>query len=242
MGAGIIALFFSWQSQSLARPIISGISANKIDIDSNFLGQEILLFGAKGDVGDVVIVVRGPKKSYIVNKKSHIFGIWHNQKRVKFNDVYSYYSFFSTNPEMNNQDLLKRLQIGKENILLAAAKKENKLEENDFKIQLVEKLSENNLYLTNSDKIDFLDETLFKVMIKFPKNISQGDYLVEIYLIDDGSLVAYQSIPIYVNQIGFSAEVNKMAHERPFIYALVTILLAVIAGYVANFIFSRLFK
>jgi len=240
--ASLISLLLISGQNSEARPIISGISANEINIDSNFAGQKILLFGAKGDVGDIVIVVRGPKKSYIVNKKAQIFGVWHNRKRMKFDEVYSYYSLFSTNPELSDQELFKRLEIGKENIVVKSPNSKNKGDEINFKLHLINKLSDKNLYLTNSDKINFLDETLFKVMIDFPKNISQGEYLVEIYLIDESSLIAYQSIPIYVNQTGFSAEVNKMAHDHALVYALMAILLAVLAGYIANFIFAKLFK
>jgi uncharacterized protein (TIGR02186 family) len=237
----LLSIFFN--STTFARPIISGISTNEINIDSNFTGQKILLFGAKGDVGDVVIVVRGPKKNYIVNKRAEVLGIWHNQKRVRFDDVYSYYSFFSTSQSIPNDKLLKRLQIGKKNISLkASGKKQKQHDEINFSLQLIDKLAQNDLYSENSQEIDFLDETLFKVMLEFPKNISRGEYLVEIYLIDDGNLTAFQSIPIYVNQVGFSAKVNDMAHYNPLLYAIIAIILAVGAGFIANVIFNKLFK
>ena len=49
--------------------------------------------------------------------------------------------------------------------------------------RLIKKMGQDNLYSENSDNIEFLDETLFKVMLTFPKNIARGEYLVEIYLI-----------------------------------------------------------
>lgn len=234
-------LFLSFSAN--ARPIISGISTNKINIDSNFTGEEILLFGAKGDVGDVVVVVRGPKKNYIINKKAEVLGVWLNRKRVEFNGVYSYYSFFATDESnLKNKILLKNLQIGQNNIALKTKKEQKEIDKIHFSYQLINKMSERELYMKNYDEIQFLDESLFKVMIGFPKNISRGEYLVEIYLIDDGNLTAFQSIPIYVNQVGFSAAVNDMAYYNPFLYAMIAIFLAVIAGFAANFIFNKLFK
>ena len=56
-------------SPSVANPIISGISSNEINIDTQFNGTKILLFGAKRDAGDIIIAVRGPKKDFIVTKK-----------------------------------------------------------------------------------------------------------------------------------------------------------------------------
>jgi uncharacterized protein (TIGR02186 family) len=237
----IFAIFFI-NTPSNARPIISGISTNHIDIDSQFTGQDILLFGAKGDVGDIVVIVRGPKKSYIVNKKSEILGVWHNEKRVKFEDVYSYYSFFSTGDKIENKKLFKSLEIGKNNIDIQTKDKLKNDEDIHFRFQLVDKLAQKELYLENFDKIQFLDETLFKVMLHFPKNIARGEYSVEIYLVDEGHLTAFQSIPIYVNQVGFSAKVNDIAYYQPLKYAIGVILLAIFAGFIANFVFNKLFK
>ncbi len=240
----IVTVLFSlhFSNEIFARPIISGISTNEINIDSNFTGKKILLFGAKGDVGDIIIVIRGPKKNYIVNKKSKVLGIWHNKKRIKFEDVNSYYSFFSTDPHLENNELFKRLQIGKRNISLKTSDEEKEGDVINFRLQLIDKLAQNDLYLENSAQIDFLDETLFKVILDFPKNIARGEYLVEIYLVDDGNLTAFQSIPIYVNQVGFSAKVNDMAHYQSFRYAIIAIFLAVGAGFIANYVFNKLFK
>ncbi len=239
----IFLILLLFQTNAFARPIISGISTNKINIDSKFTGQEILLFGAKGDIGDIIVIVRGPKKNYIINKKSEFFGVWHNQKRVEFDDVYSYYSFFSTiGSELKNEKLIKSLQIGQDNIDLTTKKKQKEADKINFSMKFIDKMSENNLYMKNSDEIKFLDESLFKVMLGFPKNISRGEYLVEIYLVDDGNLKAFQAIPIYVNQVGFSAKVNDMAHDNSFLYAVIAISLAVVAGFIANVIFNKLFK
>ena len=238
----VYVLLLLFNSNLQARPIISGISTNEINIDTKFTGAEILLFGAKDDSGDVIIVIRGPKKDYRINKKGKVIGIWHNQKRLKFKDTYSYYSFFSTNQKTKSSDrIIRNLEIGKKNIDFNMSGKVKEYEKNDFKVEFTKILESKELYLTNSDKIDFLDETLFKVMLKFPKNISSGVYTVEIYLIDDNNLSAFQAIPIYVNQVGFSAKINNMAYQNSIIYAILAILIAVIAGWFANFAFNRFF-
>jgi len=237
-----ITILFFYSKNAISRPIISGISTNEINIDSDFNGTKILLFGARSDAGDIAIVVRGSKKNYLVSQKSETLGVWHNKKRIKFNDVYSYYAFFTTNDNIKNKKLLKKLQIGKNNIMIKSRKEEDIKIESNFRSELIKELSHNDLYSENSDTINFLDDTLFKVILEFPKNISRGNYLVEIYLIDDGNLTAFQSIPIYVNQVGFSAAVNDMAYNNSLKYAMIAIFLAVFSGLIANFIFNKLFK
>ncbi len=237
----VVALLFTKELH--ARPIISGISANEINIDTRFSGAEVLLFGAKGDAGNIIITVRGPKKNYLINKKDRFLGVWYNKERLKFKNAYSYYSFFSS---LNNKDiekeLLSRLEIGEEQIKFDIRNGADSSQDEEFKIEFINKLTEQNLYLNNPNSIDFLDETLFKVMLTFPKNVVMGVYTVEIYLVDENNLVAFQSIPITIHQAGLSARINQFAYNNSVIYGIFAILIAVVAGFLANYIFTKLFK
>ncbi|OFW89096.1 MAG: hypothetical protein A2794_02280 [Alphaproteobacteria bacterium RIFCSPHIGHO2_01_FULL_40_8] len=221
-----------------ANPIISGISTNEININTDFNGAQILLFGAKGDAGNIVIAVRGPKKNFAVTKKQKLLGIWYNGERVKFKEAYSFYSFFSTfgNGDQMSQ-ILSELELGKNNLKFRIGAKEERRDE--FRLQLIEQMEKNGLYSTGSGKIDFLGETLFKVLLDFPKNISRGVYAVEIYLINDGNLLSFQSIPIYVNQTGISAKILDFAYQESFLYGLLAVALAIVVGWLTNYLFAR---
>lgn len=238
----LITIFFILFSfvASAANPIISGISTNEINIDTKFQGTKILLFGAKGDAGHIIIAVRGPKKNFLVTKKERLLGIWYNATRLKLKDSYSYYALFSTFTDKAMTDKLAQdLELGKNNIQFHSSGDVNEDEKNEFQIQFVDKMEKNNLYSSGADKIDFLDETLFKVMLSFPKNIARGVYNVEIYLINDDQLSSFQSIPIYVNQVGFSARVLDFAYQESFLYGLLAVAIAIIVGWLANYLFLR---
>lgn len=235
----LTTLLFLISSTTFASPIISGISTNEINIDTKFAGADILLFGAKGDMGNIVIVVRGPKKNFLITKKERFLGIWHNGERMKVKDLYSYYSLFSTfSDNMASADLLAALEIGKNNLVFNFSGAADKAKKDEFEIQLIDKFEKSKLYFANS-KIDFLDETLFKVMLHFPKNISRGIYNVEIYLINEDNLASFQSIPIYVNQVGLSARILDFAYQRSYLYGLITVMLALVVGWLANYLFAR---
>ncbi len=226
--------------QTFASPIISGISTNEINIDHKFLGAQILLFGAKGDAGNIIITVRGPKRNFLVTKKEKLLGIWYNGDRVKFKEAYTFYSLFSTfsDQEPLNSEL-SEMELGNDNLEFSTSAGVSPEKKNEFKIHLISQLEKNHLYTSGANKIDFLDETLFKVMLDFPKNISRGTYTVEIYLIHEGNLLSFQSIPIYVNQVGLSAKILDFAHEESFIYGLIAVAIALIAGWTANYLFAR---
>ena len=236
----LITILFFVTTTALANPIISGISTNEINIDTKFRGAKILLFGAKGDAGNVIVTVRGPKKNFMVTRKEKLLGIWYNGERIKFKDSHSFYSLFSTfNDQELTDGLLRDLELGKNNLKFSASEEIKAEEKNEFQIQLVDKLEKNNLYSSGANKVDFLDETLFKVMLNFPKNITRGIYTVEIYLINDSSLLSFQSIPIYVNQVGLSAKILDFAYQESFLYGLLSVALALIAGWLANYVFTR---
>jgi uncharacterized protein (TIGR02186 family) len=235
-------LLISASFRANASPIISGISTNEINIDTKFQGAKILLFGAKEDVGNIVITVRGPKRNFMVTKKHKLLGVWYNGDRVKFKDSYSLYSLFSTFSDQEPiDDLLKKLELGNNNLNFPVSGEIDEIKKNEFQLQLVDRMEKNHLYTNSSNKIDFLNETLFKVMLDFPKNISRGIYTVEIYLINEGSLVSFQSIPIYVNQVGFSAKVLDFAFQQSFFYALLSVAIALVFGWLANYLFARFF-
>ncbi len=265
--------------KAFASTIISGISSNEINIDTQFKGSEILLFGAKNNDGDLVIVVRGPKKSFLVNKKEKLLGIWHNGQRMKFEEIPTFYHEFSNLENKKDEfGIFHELEIGKGNLTLlttsennegdkcsqytASRKTESKAldEKNknpiseaelnslgfysqktniEFKNHLISKLEEQNLYEPTITKIDFFDETLFKVAIKFPKNIVLGSYSIEIYLLNNGELLTFQTIPVYVRQIGLSAKISEFANQQPVIYGVLAILFALLFGWLVNLAFAR---
>lgn len=235
----LITTLFLISNVANAGPIVSGISTNEINIDTNFRGADILLFGAKGDVGSIVIAVRGPKKNFMVTKKERFLGIWHNGERVKVKDLYSYYSLFSTfNDSAASTDLLALMELGKNNLIFDFSGNSDETKKDEFEALLIDKFEKSKLYPA-ANKIDFLDETLFKVMLHFPKNISRGIYTVEIYLINEDNLTSFQSIPIYVNQVGLSARILDFAYQESFLYGLITVMLALVVGWIANYLFVR---
>ncbi len=235
-----IFLLISFNKSANCAPLISGISTNEINIDTKFKGAQILLFGAKGDAGNIVITVRGPKKNFLVTKKQKILAVWYNGTRINFENSYSFFSIFSTfnNGEIQ-EDIMSDLELGKDFLEFSTNNKISDNNNNDFKAQLIEKMEKNNLYNNNVSKVEFLDETLFKVMLNFPKNIVRGIYTVELYLIKENTLISFQSIPIYVNQIGISAKISDFAIQQDMIYGIIAVMLALIVGWLANYIFAR---
>ena len=66
--------------------------------------------------------------------------------------------------------------------------------------------------------------------------------IIEIYLINNGSVLSFQSIPVYVNQVGVSAAISNFASTQSVLYGLMAVFLAIFVGFTTNYFFARFIK
>jgi uncharacterized protein (TIGR02186 family) len=232
----------SFPQISYSRPIIADLSLRQIEIDSGFTGTDILLFGARTDPGDIVIVVRGPETSYIVRKKERVAGIWVNKKQHIFQDINDFYAIASNRPLENIQNdyLLSSLRIGEGDTSLPPDESNGHNNNiGEFKKALLKRKQDEKLYMTKISEVSFMGDTLFRTVINFPENITRGVYTAEIYLFSDGQLSGVQSTPIIVSKKGFDAYVYDFAYKYPAIYGIISVLIALFAGWLAGIFFKK---
>jgi uncharacterized protein (TIGR02186 family) len=86
--------------------IVSGLSDNRVAITANFVGSEILVYGAvKRDApppGDapmhVIITAEGPAVTHTLRQKEKVAGIWINTTAVELASAPSFYAVVTTGP------------------------------------------------------------------------------------------------------------------------------------------------
>ncbi|NDF11549.1 MAG: hypothetical protein EB060_01870 [Proteobacteria bacterium] len=222
-----------------ARSVVADLAIRSIDIDHNFAGIDILLFGARNDVGDIVVVVRGPEEDYVVRKKARVAGVWVNRYSQEFKNVNGFYAVATSRSlkEVNNDQLLEKLGVGVSHVPIHST--EATANEAEFREALIRSKQKKNLYSTEPAAVTFWGDTLFRTVLTFPKNILKGQYTAEVYLFNDGQLTAVQTTPLGVNKIGFEAFVYDMAYRYPVLYGIVSVMLALLAGWVASVVFQR---
>lgn len=239
----ILILFSSFPSYS--RSVIADIFPRKINIDHNFKGISVLVYGSRNDAGTIAIAVRGPKKDYILRKKGKIAGIWTNIKSNQISDMYSFYATATMRPlsEIQNDTLMRSLKLGVDNLDYHIVVKDEDLTEffdsenisADDEVNLL--MQSKNLYTTKDYEIYFWGETLFKTFIDFPKNIIQGTYNIDIYLFNDGLLTSFQTLPIIVEQVGLEAFMFNFAHSHSVLYGIIAVSIALFIGWFASVLF-----
>jgi uncharacterized protein (TIGR02186 family) len=238
-----LLLFLFAAPASAEENLTSGLSQDSVQITSNYTGTDILVFGAieqpvEREVGDIVVVVRGPDTPITVRRKDRVAGIWINNARARL-IMPSYYFVAATRPlaQVAASDTLNRYEIG-----LANLHADPEVSDGDpapYVAALVRQQTLLGLYRENTSGIEMLSKTLFRAHVPVPAAVVPGSYNVEVYLFRDGAVVSAQSWPLYVDQTGFERRLFDFAHGWPLFYGVSTVLMAILLGWTSSFFFRR---
>lgn len=230
--------------------IVAGMSQNRVAIDATFVGSEILVFGAvkreapipDGDLG-VVIVIEGPTEAVTVRHKSRRFGIWINTDEVRVNNAPSFYAVATSGPfdEVVNPDanLSRLVSIDQAIWIFDRPEVEDEQKYVDAVIRIREK---QDLYTLEEGAVDVAERTLFSTAIQLPSNLVEGLYTARIYLTRGGDIVSDHISYVSVQKVGLERWIYNLAHDQPVWYGLLSLAIAIIAGYGASTLFRVLFR
>lgn len=229
-----------------AEEVVAGLSQNRVSITANFDGSEILIFGAvkretpmpEGPL-EVIITVTGPSEPVTVRRKDRRYGIWVNVDSVIVDQAPSFYAVASTNPLADVlsdvADLEYRISI--ERAIHAVGTAFSTGNPKDFSDAIIRIRREKGLYQLLEDGVNLAEDTLFSTSISLPANLIEGDYTAHIYLTRDGKVIDAFDTSIDVSKVGLERWIYNLAHERPLIYGLFSLFIAITAGWSASAVF-----
>jgi len=240
-GAGTPVAHAQDELQPVSPQLIADLSNHLIAITSDFTGTDLLVFGAIEGEGDIVVVVRGPRDQAVVRRKAQVFGIWLNTQSIAFNNTPTYYAVASTVPldQLGADDVLQLHEIGVENLKLEPQSDVSAEEVKEFRDALIALKQREGLYSLAPARVDVVGGRLFRTTVAFPAGVHVGTYIADVFLVQNGVVVAAQSSPLVVSKVGFGAEVFDFAHDQSSIYGLFAVVAAAMAGFMGNLLFRR---
>lgn len=223
-------------------PLVADLSNHLIAITTGFTGTELLLFGTTDDDADVVVVVRGPNEEVVVRQKDRVAGIWVNVDGMIFNAVPAFYHVAATDGVGFNLPIneLQRHQIGVENIRMTPPIGRTDEEVKAFQESIVRLRQDAGLYSAEPGLVEKRGQRLFRTTVLFPANVPVGTYIIETLLVRNGAVESAQTTPLFISKVGSGAEIYLLAQNQAAIYGILSILLAAVAGYGANWLFKRI--
>lgn len=223
--------------------IVSGLSQSRVSITADFDGSEILIYGAvrreapsPDSTLDVIITVEGPKAPLVIRRKERVAGIWVNRDQVRIDAAPSFYAVATTGPlsEVLNETDDLRHGISVRRVIRAIGISDEAQNAPDFVEALIRVRTSEDRYREMSGKIELTEDTLFRADVALPSNLTEGDYKVRLFLAREGKVVAVQERMIGVQKEGLERMVFNLAHQQPFAYGILSLVLAVLAGWGAS--------
>jgi len=236
-----------------AERLVVSLSNHRVAVTSSFIGEDLVLFGTiEPDAGktalraayDLVVTVTGPPETLRTRRKERVLGIWVNIDSREFVHVPSYLAVLSNRPvaQIANRDILRRLQVGLDDILLPqriGLDIADTVRDDSFRAAFVRLQTQYGLYRQSGTAVTFLTPTVFRAAIPVPANVATGNYAIDVKLFADGAMVTRTTSALEVIKTGFEQYVAEAARDYGLLYGLIAALMALITGWFGSVVFRR---
>ncbi|PYF09381.1 uncharacterized protein (TIGR02186 family) [Rhodobacter viridis] len=225
-----------------AERVVAGISADNIGITAAFDGSSVLIFGAvkrdapepEGQLG-VIVTLEGPPQKVTVRRKTREMGIWVNSDKMVISSVPSFYAVASSAPL---DRILSPETDAKEHISVPVAVEAyagplGRSDGRPFAEALLRLRETSGAYSVSERAVTLAADTLFRADFDLPANLIEGEYTARMYLLREGKVIDQTYAPIKVQRIGLERFTYALSREQPLIYGLMSLSLAIFAGWAA---------
>jgi uncharacterized protein (TIGR02186 family) len=232
------------QAPAPSERVVAGLSQSAVSITAQFQGSEILVYGAvKRDAPspaepplEVIVTVEGPATPVIVRKKDRRAGLWINTEAVEIDRAPSFYAIATTAKLATilteTEDLRNRISIPR--AIRAVGTAAEAADAPSFTEALIRIRRASGAYLLAEGSVTLTEDTLFRADVALPANLTEGAYRVRIFLTRGGSVVDALERTIDVRKEGLERWLTNLARNQPLIYGLLSLAIAVLAGWAAS--------
>ena len=248
---GLLLSFLLLALPVQAEQIVADLSQDRISISTNFDGSEILIFGAvkrdqpepNGEEMAIIITVTGPRENVTVRRKERKLGIWVNSDSVDVSRAPSFYAVASSVPlaQALHPDDDAQWRISTARVLTPVGELETPPETAEFLDAMIRVNTASGVYGTAEEGITLRENTLFSADIELPADVTEGLYQTRIFLTRNGRIIDRYDTSIYVQKVGMERWIYRLAHDQPFLYGLLSLFIAIAAGWTASAAF-RIFN
>ncbi len=247
----LVLLFVPVTSTGATEEVVLGLSQNRVAITANFDGSEILIFGAvKRETAppadqplEVIVAIEGPSLPVTVRRKEKRYGIWVNVDALKIDSAPAFYAVATSGPFdeilSQSEDLRHHVSIPRSIRLVGTPS--HIADADSFAEAIIRIRSRNGLYQFLEHAVSIEQETLFRTSIAMPSNLTEGEYKTRVFLLRNRAVISNFETKIYVQKVGLERFLFNLSRERPVIYGLLSLAIAIAAGWGASAAF-RMFR
>jgi uncharacterized protein (TIGR02186 family) len=248
--AVMIAVVVAWPVA--AEELVLALSTREVAITSTYTGAEITVFGAierdastltRTGTYDIVANVQGPAGEIVIQRKGKFGPIWLTDNRRRYAKIPLFFSTLTARPLANvvDENTRERLKLGLEYYLPGNTNPqgEKDIEEFAFRNALLRLRREEGGFVEDDKAVTMIRPNLFTAKISLPAKAPTGLYLINLSILSDGVPLKTAQAGFVVRKVGFDAFVANAARFDAWIYALFTVIMAILLGWIANVAFRR---
>ena len=235
-----------------ASELPAAVAEDRITVSSDYRGSTIFVFGVNPDRhgrGDVVVVVRGPGQTASLMRKTRVLGVWVNGPPVRFSSAPSFFAVLSNRPlrQIASAESIWRFGLDPAATAQLETATPRGADPSDYKAALVRLRREQGLYQVYSTRpisddaggLTMYQGGLFGAVVRLPANAPIARYWADTYLFRDGRLISSQRKAVDVSRVGVERNIHDLATRASLLYGIVTVMLALFAGWIASILFRR---
>jgi uncharacterized protein (TIGR02186 family) len=219
-----------------------------IEMGAFYGGATVKVEGILPAGSQALIVVRGPQTEEVFNKKGRLGPIWVNVGKVHISGVPSLFLCFSSTPvaslltrESMDANQLDQVAIKAQMIVEPAAMDQEVIRDNYLSLKNQQgffKVTEGavNLGVAGPEGVPFTLD------LPWSKKAPPASYEVSAYECRDGAVVGKIASGLEVREMGFPEKIAGMARNRGYLYGMLCVLVAMIAGFGIDFVAMKLGK
>jgi uncharacterized protein (TIGR02186 family) len=229
-------------------PPMVKVTPQVVPMGTFYGGARVRVEGKVPPGSDVAIAIRGADVTEVFNKVGRVGPIWVNTGKVFISGIPSLLLIFSSKPLNNclSRAEIDRYQLDadaiKKHIEVKPQQKDVDLVANDFlKLKVRQgsyQMPKDDIGLASPDE----QGLPYTLEIVWPKSAPPGTYEVTVYACRGGEVKESLKVPLQVVEVGFPAMIASLARERPSTYGIISVVVAILAGFGIDFLATLLFK
>ena len=242
----VAACFLIILFSSSAFSITSKVTPAQIPVDSFYHGVGVVVTGEVETGEDIIVKFSSPAKKSYLHKKGKKGGfLWMNVGELEFSPVSDVYLVYSTGDinsilSVEQQD---KYALGYDAFrrLVEVSPVSDESEKEKWVKEFISFKEKNRIYGIVTGEIETGTtggKKTFKLSVDWPYQAQPRNYTVSVYAVKDQSVQDHNQTSLKVEKIGALSFISGMAFNNAAVYGVVSILIAIVAGFIVSVIFK----
>ena len=216
------------------------VAPDRVGIDLLFGGADLTVRGEIPAGYDAGVRLIGPRQRLELKRKGRIWGVlWTGMEEVTLDEVPVAYMLATSAPlpDLAGADDLASRDLG------YAALVRNAGGQGDVFGELIKLKQREGLYAESAGQLTVTTGSepgtaTLEASFRLPARIPPGKYAIDLFGFQGGSIHAFGSATVQVEQVGLARAIHGLAMQHGLLYGCAAVLIAIIAGLVTGLVFG----